>query len=1846
MSERGVIARGTVLVDPRKAVEKLRAFQLAQPGLYVLEVVRAATLLGAGSVALYNDSDDLELTWSGAAPPADALVHLLDHLFSATDRALRLLAIAVNSAMGLDPSFVDVYTTAHDGLVDGEVARVRFLSEGAVLSEGALTVIPRPAGMPSPGFRLHVRERFGAAVIAEWLRREPAETALLRTRLLAPRVDVAREGAVLRAPALAPLRSVEMEAATGLRATLHLLPDVSTPGALSLCELGVLLERRGLEPSERAAARRGRFPNAALPLHLVVDADALDTNISRAQVDLDRGLGAALSRRWPASLAALVEGALAATVALAHDDPARRAGEEALLALVLWAHGERWAEAVLRDVVDETAEALGEVDGRAVGCLSTAPLVPTPFGARTTLRDVAASSGAWAVWSDDEGIAPELAPWLREVVWAPAARPVLRALLSACALRNGARALAEARAAMQRWKALMAHPPRPVRVEEKGAALLRIDLAAQGDPLGLVGELAVFSADLRREDRAVEATIFFEGRVFARESLGAAAVHLRAAVQSPKLSARPAFDGVQRDAALAEVTRALRARFVGAVADAAARGDLDAIDARDRAALARAAWVEARACVEEPSRVRAELARRVAESPALAATPAWETTHGDWASTAEVLRLASAAQRAVLTGPAGVGPRLDGRPVLVLDLAARQTLATMVPEDARWIDLRSFLPSSQTKEPGRVAEAHVPGSTLYAWWNLAGGGARLSVAPSSTSKSTLVLLHAGRMVTSRARTETLGPSVIALEDDALIPTDDGSGELPGTLSPEATALMARAEHALAAALCEALLGDRGARKALGWSDTPGMEQSVRRFLLAALARLPQGVGDDAALRVRIASVPLIPQRTREGAVALRPVAALHGELARRGAGTAEFLVASPEGIDGEDFTPLILPTRELQLAVARALEVKLVAGEKSLRAVVDAAARRAARNTLRGRDVERLDDTLRMGGGLLLGVLDVEGDGKVAYALAPELLAGRASVLLDDVVAVEDALGPLPYPLVARVALADESWFSGDFRALTKPGVAAVERLVRRAATECARSVLARAEAGEDVGAIGRRVVCAWVNARGRRAKAHEELTRARLCAARIWRGPDGALRSVDDARATEKEPGVLMGWGAPWLPPREGEAADPPMLLLARQDELDAVRLIAGGARDLAEAVRATQRRRRFARGDAASVRLLDAPLAAWATARLDDVMAPRAVGEVRLAARAEGAEVTVFEDGAAVARASLPCSIALDIALASAEVDAARAAETLAALDPVAPALTLAHRMLRAAVAQGVARAPWSDAALRWHLLRVDDPTPEELALGAFTDTARAPMSLRDMGLQASRFGVVAYVTRAPEEPVAPQEPGRRVVVLRDAETALLGARHVAVDHRDVVAEDLAAARWARAAAHRVIAVPDAPRAVLHGVALTAEADGFEGELLLLPWDAPDGGFAHWFVGRRALGGSHVDALWPAKLALEVPTLHPRRDRSGPQDDDALRAAREAARALVARAVERALSPRGGEALASIAVHEGRSPVMRGGAAGAVGAVWLTRDASAGSILVEAGDARHAVEAMLPVEGNDKRAVFAAPIGGHLWLRKGAGHRREEWEPLVRRVVAWAWRRLLERWVERATLDPTQDATLTHLVWASLAEQLPGGALTDIARKATLPGSDVRVSLVTQFVKQGKQIDVAEVGSFRPKHAVPRSDARWFTLLAEAGALREKPVAPAPSPAPAKVPAKAAVREAPAAVPATPPQARTVTERVGERALARLHALGIPRDAVRAVRVLDAHAGGRGLGYRAADKSVWIAGDTALGRWAIRDLDAAEDVLVMALLAEVNRALEDVTDAHEEEAIRALIAQRAKGM
>src|SRR5439155_1305203 len=103
--------------------------------------------------------------------------------FSRADRRLRLLAVAVNTALALRPRFVDLWTTRHTGPAD-TVARVRWLSpeDGEKAQDPLVEYLLPPEGLPPRGMRFHVRERFGTAVVREWLSAEPAETRLLRER--------------------------------------------------------------------------------------------------------------------------------------------------------------------------------------------------------------------------------------------------------------------------------------------------------------------------------------------------------------------------------------------------------------------------------------------------------------------------------------------------------------------------------------------------------------------------------------------------------------------------------------------------------------------------------------------------------------------------------------------------------------------------------------------------------------------------------------------------------------------------------------------------------------------------------------------------------------------------------------------------------------------------------------------------------------------------------------------------------------------------------------------------------------------------------------------------------------------------------------------------------------------------------------------------------------------------------------------------------------------------------------------------------------------------------------------------------------------------------------------------------------------------------------------------------------------------------------------------------------------------------------------------------------------------------------------------------------------------------
>jgi hypothetical protein len=237
-----------------------------------------------------------------------------------------------------------------------------------------------------------------------------------------------------------------------------------------------------------------------------------------------------------------------------------------------------------------------------------------------------------------------------------------------------------------------------------------------------------------------------------------------------------------------------------------------------------------------------------------------------------------------------------------------------------------------------------------------------------------------------------------------------------------------------------------------------------------------------------------------------------------------------------------------------------------------------------------------------------------------------------------------------------------------------------------------------------------------------------------------------------------------------------------------------------------------------------------------------------------------------------------------------------------------------------------------------------------------------------------------------------------------------------------------------------------------------------------------------------------------------------------------------------------------------------------------------------------------------------------------------------MVRRLLAWSWRRLLEAWITDTRVDPADERALTHLLHAGLADHL-GGAAAELARRATLPGG-LSVHRAVTLARQGHRLGVLHPGDAARKDAVLRSPARWFGLLEDANALRlDAPESPAPQrpETPASVPVAPPVA-------ATPRAAATRAEVLCTLVLTRLRALGVSSSALREVS-LDAPSGDDDAGFERSGRRVWLRADAPWVRAALASPERHADVVALAVLGEVNRALDEVTDAHEESALRAML-------
>ncbi len=146
---------GHFTLDPRRAREKMKKFQLTDPHRYVLMLAASAALGGATTVDCYNDADDLVLWHDGELLSHEELDQLFVSLFSGAQesdrhRRLRLLAIGLNAALGLTPATISLETW--DGR---EGSRLVLTRDGEKLER----LHQAPDEDFLPGSRVHVRER-------------------------------------------------------------------------------------------------------------------------------------------------------------------------------------------------------------------------------------------------------------------------------------------------------------------------------------------------------------------------------------------------------------------------------------------------------------------------------------------------------------------------------------------------------------------------------------------------------------------------------------------------------------------------------------------------------------------------------------------------------------------------------------------------------------------------------------------------------------------------------------------------------------------------------------------------------------------------------------------------------------------------------------------------------------------------------------------------------------------------------------------------------------------------------------------------------------------------------------------------------------------------------------------------------------------------------------------------------------------------------------------------------------------------------------------------------------------------------------------------------------------------------------------------------------------------------------------------------------------------------------------------------------------------------------------------------------------------------------------------------
>jgi hypothetical protein len=716
------LSSGRLRVDAGKAIAKLREYQLADRSAWVLEAIRAAVAAKATRIELSGDTNDVWLAWDGEPWPDEVLPRLFDELVSpeaaSENHHVRLLAAAVNSALGMEPAYVDV-TSIHDG----SATRVRYKPEILVeptselgestLRHVATEPVPVPAGA-TRGMRVHVRRRLG-----DWrVFSEAPELGLARDACRDIAVPLYVDDLVLLRDGARDVVRVPLgEGVDGFIAITD-VERASTTAVLEVAERGAILAEYEVDLIDG-------YQNGRVPIRVYVDAPRMPTNASRSQVRRDAHPIDLAEKRAHALIPVLI-----AELRKAVEQGSERARTSALALLAAYAGGPRWHVGLpsLRGVLRELAQlalvknAVGQPRALTSHWRAEVHLGGTPFDG-------------------------ELAPWLEQVLWAPAGDPARQLVQPSTVDTRGMRRLVRyARRQLRAQRQFLAHQKRDVRVSTSAAPHVRapLGIAVSGSTIpdqpfeGLTGEICIYA-----RGHLGALVVLLDGRELERIEFDSPFA-FDAVIDSSRVTPADRYRGVKRDAEYQRVERAMRAGLVRAL-EALALAKRDPDDAElDGRLFRRGIGVirEVGAALRGP----------------LATAPAYPTTTNRWVSVTDLMRETTIG----VTPPNSDAVVPAGRVVVVLDESERRALAEVVQKT---VVLYRRIAAARFKDIAMGLAAQYGGALI-----VREPGITAAIAPSKRAE--LRVYHVGMELETRGYSSSWLDCAIAIDCDAIVPDTD------------------------------------------------------------------------------------------------------------------------------------------------------------------------------------------------------------------------------------------------------------------------------------------------------------------------------------------------------------------------------------------------------------------------------------------------------------------------------------------------------------------------------------------------------------------------------------------------------------------------------------------------------------------------------------------------------------------------------------------------------------------------------------------------------------------------------------------------------------------------------------------------------------------------------------------------------------------------------------------------------------------------------------------------------------------------------------------------------------------